>query len=81
LALASEDTSHSAKRTFAPSSFASASPAALFKSAATTLPPCPARARTVPAPSPDAPPVTMNTLSLICILASERKMACAVASH
>ncbi|MNY14193.1 hypothetical protein D3C86_1473610 [compost metagenome] len=45
-----------------PSSSASAVPAASFRSAMTTLPPACASIRAVPAPSPDAPPVTMNTL-------------------
>src|SRR5690606_6713570 len=36
-------------------------------SAMTTLPPLATSMRTVPAPRPDAPPVTMNTLSLISI--------------
>lgn len=56
---ASELTSQRTKRP--PISCASAAPAASFRSAITTLPPASASARAVPAPKPDAPPVTMNT--------------------
>src|SRR5215831_3227287 len=63
----SEVTSHFAKRTLAPSSFASASPFSACRSAIATLAPFAASMRTVPSPRPDAPPVTMNVLPLICI--------------
>ena len=50
-----------------PISFATASPFSACMSAMTTLPPAAASMRAVPSPSPEAPPVTMNTLPLISI--------------
>src|SRR2546429_4629952 len=43
------------------------SPLSACMSAITTLPPSAASMRAVPSPSPEAPPVTMNTRSLICM--------------
>ena len=45
-----------------PSSFASVSPSSCCTSAMTTFAPLLVSMRTVPAPRPDAPPVTMKTL-------------------
>ena len=64
---ASLETSHLTKRVAAPSSRASGSPRSAWTSAITTLAPCAASMREVAPPSPEAPPVTMNTLSLICM--------------
>ncbi|MNT35739.1 hypothetical protein D3C72_1717780 [compost metagenome] len=49
------------------SSVARAWPACSLRSAMTTLAPASASILAVPAPRPEAPPVTMKTLSLICI--------------
>jgi hypothetical protein len=64
VALASSATLVFTKRAARPSSSASASPSASFRSAMTALPPPATIMRAVPAPSPDAPPVTMNVLPL-----------------
>ena len=64
VALASSATSVFTKRAARPSSAASACPSASFRSAMTALPPPATIMRTVAAPRPDAPPVTMNVLPL-----------------
>src|SRR5450755_1623898 len=66
LALASSATSVLTKRADAPSSAASAAPAASLMSARTTLPPLETIMRAHAAPRPDAAPVTKNTLPAIC---------------
>ena len=48
-----------------PSSSAMRVPGSVCTSAMTTFAPCAVNIRTVPAPSPDAPPVTMNALPSI----------------
>ena len=65
LALSSLVTSVATKRAEAPSSAATASPASLFTSASTALPPAATIIRAVAAPRPEPPPVTTNTLLLI----------------
>src|SRR5689334_14719 len=62
LPLASSVTSVWTKRAASPSAFVSALPASSFRSATTTRAPPSTAIRAVAAPSPDAPPVTMNTL-------------------
>src|SRR5262245_49774012 len=66
-ALASSVTSVRTNLALGPSSFASACPTASFKSAMMAFPPPAITIRTVAAPHPEAPPVTMNVLSFNCI--------------
>src|SRR4030095_2463630 len=67
-ALAASATSVLTKRADLPSSAASAWPSASLRSAITALPPPATIMRTVPAPRPEAPPVTINVLPLKSML-------------